>query len=149
MKTSDDGVEFTKSWETFQPRVYDDGYGYGTVGYGHRVNPGEDYSDGITKDDAEELLLNDLEKAENCVNKNVHTILTQNQFDALVSFVFNCGGANFKKSTMLKRLNDGDMAIGDEFRKWVKSAGKTSRGLVKRREQERKIYEDGEYEFSH
>ena len=68
--------------------------------------------------------------------------LTQNQFDALVSFVFNVGAGNFRSSTLLKRLksNPNDPDIENQFKKWVYDNGKVLPGLVRRRDEEAKLY---------
>jgi len=149
MTISDDGIRFMKSWEKLYLTPYDDGYGYPTIGWGHLIKKGEDYSQGITREDADDLFLSDLAWAERTVNR-VKTNLTQQQYDALVSLVFNIGETNFHKSTLLKLLNiPGDQDEDEQFAKWRKSGGRVSRGLEKRRRQEMNIYNNGVYEFTH
>jgi lysozyme len=71
----------------------------------------------------------------------VHVPLTQNQFDALVSFVFNLGVGNFRTSTLLKKLNAGDNdGAAQEFGRWIHAGGKALPGLVRRREAERALF---------
>jgi peptidoglycan hydrolase-like protein with peptidoglycan-binding domain len=78
------------------------------------------------------------------VRARVSVPLTQNQFDALVSFTFNVGAGAFGGSTLLKRLNAGDYAGGaDEFGKWTKSGGKVFAGLVRRRTEEAALFRGG------
>uniref|UniRef100_UPI001B316D19 lysozyme n=1 Tax=Pantoea ananas TaxID=553 RepID=UPI001B316D19 len=95
----------------------------------------------ITGEQADKYLREDLLVAELTINTNVKVKLTQNQFDALASFVFNLGSGNFVKSTLLKKLNAGDIAgAADEFGKWVNAGGKKLAGLVKRRAAEREVF---------
>ena len=149
MKLSDDGIKFIQSWETLSLVVYPDGYGYDTIGWGHRVKANEDFSGGITREEADDIFLSDLAWAERTVNQ-VKTNLTQNQYDALVSLVFNIGETNFRRSTLMKLLNiPGDQDEDEQFKLWRKSGGRVSKGLEKRRRQEMNIYNNGVYEFTH
>lgn len=110
-----------------------------TIGYGHTktVKPGMK----ITEAGADALLRHDLAWCEDAVNDNVKVPLTQNQYDALVSFIFNVGAGAFKRSTLLRKLNAGDYAgAANEFPRWNKGGGRVLRGLVRRREAERKLF---------
>ena len=110
-----------------------------TVGVGHA---GPDVRPGMTITPAEStrLLRADLAKFEAGVNA-LAPVTTQGQFDALVSFAFNVGLANFKGSTLLKKHNAGDYAgAAAQFPLWNKAAGKVLPGLVKRRAAEAQIY---------
>lgn len=113
--------------------------GVWTIGYGHTkgAKPGMT----ITRQRAEALLKEDLLTAENTVNR-LHLKINQNQFDALVSFVFNVGSGNFLRSTLLKKIqaNANDPAIAEEFNKWTRGGGRVLPGLVKRRQQEAELY---------
>ena len=114
-----------------------------TIGYGHTktVRPGMK----ITERGAEELLRQDLAWCEDAVRENVKVPLTQNQFDALVSFVFNVGEGAFKKSTLLKKLNAGDYeGAANELLRWTRGGGKVLKGLVRRREAERQLFLAGD-----
>lgn len=85
----------------------DPAVGFLTIGYGHKVLPGEDFSKGITQDQADALLSTDIQiKAINPILKNVTAEMTQQQFDALVSYVFNTG--SLRKTQLLEKLNNGD-----------------------------------------
>lgn len=87
------------------------------------------------------LLRADLGTAEAAVNRLVTVPLTQNQFDALVSLVFNIGEGNFSKSTLLRRLNAGEReAAAGQFGRWNKSKGVELAGLTKRRAAERELF---------
>lgn len=111
-----------------------------TVGWGHT---GPEVVEGytITLPKAEELLSSDLRTAEGYVNRLVKVKLAQNQFDALVSFVYNVGGGNFESSTLLRLLNSGDYeGAADQFKRWNKAKGIVLNGLVTRREEERELF---------
>lgn len=146
MKTSESGLEFIKEHEGCVLRAYPDPGTGGepfTIGVGHTggVSPG----DVITEEEALELLREDVEEAESAVNRLVSIDLTQNEFDALVSFVFNVGAGNFEKSTLRKMLNDGNREGAEQqFQRWNKAAGRVLPGLVKRRHAESSLFA-GEY----
>lgn len=101
---SQNGINLIKSEEQCRLTPYRDEGGLWTIGWGHLIKPGEHFTE-ITQEEADNLLLNDLQDAENCVNTCVKVPIDQNQFDALVSHVFNIGEERFKNSTMLKILN--------------------------------------------
>ncbi|WP_210523472.1 lysozyme [Pantoea ananatis] len=139
MQTSNKGMDLIKRFEGLKLEVYRDSVGIPTIGYGH--TNGVKMGDVITCEQADKYLREDLLVAELTINTNVKVKLTQNQFDALASFVFNLGSGNFVKSTLLKKLNAGDFAAAaDEFGKWVNAGGKKLAGLVKRRAAEREVF---------
>lgn len=134
------GLEIIKECEGLQTKAYICPAGILTIGYGHT---GKDVTKDlvITETQAEDLLRQDVKNAEKTVRTYVKVQLTQGQFDALVSFVFNLGAGNFKSSTLLKKLNANDIAgAADEFLRWNKSGGKVLPGLTKRRERERACF---------
>jgi lysozyme len=138
MKTSN--KEIIKYYEGLRLEAYLCPAGVWTIGYGHT---GSDVWPGlvITKEWAEWLLDEDLKKFEAYVSGYVKVDLTQDQFDALVSFTYNVGAEAFKNSTMLKKLNAGDYeGAAKEFPRWNKSKGKVLPGLVKRAEAQRKLF---------
>lgn len=139
MRTSDKGVDLIKEHEGFRAKAYRCPAGVWTIGYGHTkdVRPGQM----ITREEGEIFLREDLKIAENAVNRECSG-LNQNQFDALVSFVFNCGEGNFKRSTLLKcvKANPRNPNIRYEFSKWVKSKGVSLPGLIRRRREEADLY---------
>ena len=110
-----------------------------TIGYGH--TKGVVKGQKITEEEAEDFLKKDLAAAEKAVN-SLNVQLTQNQFDALVSFVFNLGSGNFLSSTLCKKVkkDPNDPTIRNEFGRWVNSKGKKLPGLVKRRQEESELY---------
>jgi GH24 family phage-related lysozyme (muramidase) len=110
-----------------------------TIGYGHTHTTKQGMK--ITEKQAEALLRKDIAWAEKAVNNLVVVPLTQNQFDALVSFVFNVGEGAFSTSTLLRLLNSGDYnGAANQFLRWNKQKGRVLNGLTKRREEERKLF---------
>lgn len=142
-KTLQNGKNLIKEFEGFRSTAYVCPAGVVTVGYGTtRINGNPvELGTKITTDEAEQFLEQDLKGFESAVNQNVIVEITENQFDALVSFVYNVGVGNFKKSTLLKKLNAGKInEAADEFLKWNKAGGKTLAGLTTRRKAERKLF---------
>ena len=144
MKTSDRGVALIKAHEGLRLSAYTDPVGVWTIGYGHTTAAGPPKVERgmkITEAGADAILRQDLAKFERYVTDAVKVPLSQNEFDALVSFTFNLGPSNLRSSTLLRKLNAGDRAgAADEFLKWTKAGGKTLPGLVKRREAERALF---------
>lgn len=132
-----------KKWEKLKLVAYlptpDDVW---TIGWGHTM--GVKQGDKITKVQAQEFFIQDKQWAEDAVNQRVKVPLTQEQFDALVSLVFNIGANAFSRSTLLKKLNRKDyQGAADQFNVWVKQKGKTLTGLVRRRAEERSYFLSG------
>lgn len=141
MTTSKEGIDFIASFEGFEAEAYVCPGGKLTIGYGHTRNVKRD--DVITMAEAKQLLQEDVAEAERYVNAFVHAPLRQNQFDALVSFVFNVGCGNFRRSSLLKEVNCDADNFGDirpRFMAFVKSKGKVSPGLTRRRKAEADLY---------
>ncbi|WP_115746948.1 lysozyme [Escherichia coli] len=142
MKTSQNGINLIKHFEGLELHAYPDpgtGGAPWTIGYGTTsgVKPGMV----ITEAEAEALLKKDLYKFETGVSKLVKVPLTQNEFDALVSFAYNVGLGNLAASTLLKKLNEGDhQGAADQFPRWNRGGGKVLPGLTRRREAERKMF---------
>ncbi len=145
-KTGSKGIELIKSFEGFRSKPYKCPAGVPTIGYGATFYPnGKKVTMAdtpITEEMGTELLLSMLGSFERYVDSYCVDTITQNQFDALVSFVYNLGPANLKSSTLLKKvnINPEDETIRVEFMKWVKAGGKTLQGLVKRRTAEADLY---------
>lgn len=132
--------EAIKKAEGLRLTAYLDTGGVWTIGYGHT---GADVREGLTipLSEAERLLTRDLKVAEGHVNDAVKVKLTQNQFDALVSFVYNVGGGAFRSSTLLKLLNAGDYeGAAYQLPRWNKDNGKVIPGLTNRRHEERDLF---------
>ena len=140
MKASERAYALIRKFEGLRLTAYRCPVGVWTIGYGHTsgVVPGMS----VTASRAEELLVQDVAVAEGIVNAERISGLRQCQFDALVSFVFNVGGANFRKSTLLARIkvNADDNGIMDEFLRWVYGGGVVLPGLQKRRLEEMRLY---------
>jgi lysozyme len=137
--TSIAGINFIKRWEGFRSNAYLCPANVLTIGYGHTksVVPNQV----ISEREAELLLTSDLVRFERAVNNLVTVPLNQKQFDALVSFAFNCGVSAFQRSTLLRRLNEGDYkAASKEFHKWVRAGRKVLPGLVTRRREESQLF---------
>ena len=87
------------------------------------------------------MLVEELKEYENYVNTLVTCDLNQNQFDAMVSWVYNLGGGNLKASTLLKVLNSGDYAgVPEQMLRWNKAGGKVLEGLTRRRQAEADLF---------
>ncbi len=157
------GLDLIKSFEgimdgdpaTVNLDAYLDPVGIWTIGWGHAIVVGSDflrgkenkqrardlYPGGITMAQAEALLRGDVLDACRDVESLVKTPITDNQFAALVSFAYNVGAGNLKKSTLLRLLNAGDHAgAANEFRKWDKTGGRVLPGLTRRRKAEAELF---------
>lgn len=146
---SRNGISHIKRVEGERLDVYRDAAGHMTVGVGHLVLPEDNLrmGDTITHAHSDKLLRADLLKAEDTVNKSVVVPLSQNQFDSLVSFVFNVGDGNFRRSTLLSKLNEynyhGALA---EMERWNKVTDPNTglkvvnEGLVNRRRLEQDLF---------
>jgi len=141
MKTSQKGLDLIKKFEGFSDKEYICPAGKVTIGYGHVILPNEDFQQPMTKKEAEILLKKDLEPRESALNKFLKVKITQNQFDALISLIYNIGVENFKQSTLLKFINDRLFdKVPDQFRRWKYINKVVSKGLLKRREEEIKLW---------
>ena len=143
MKTSKNGIDLIKKYEGCRLKAYKCPAGIWTIGIGHtgKVN-GKPITEGmaITPLMAETLLVIDLQRFENAVNKQ-KLKLNQNQFDAIISFVFNVGTGAFAKSSMLKFLKQGHYPLAaGQFDRWIYVGGKKLAGLIKRRADEKKLF---------
>ena len=141
MKLGQKGTDILKYFEGCRLEAYQDSVGVWTIGYGH--TKGVTPSMTITQEEAEQMLLTELEEYEGYIENMVAVPLTQNQFDALVVWVYNLGPTNFKNSTLLKELNSGNYhAASNELLRWNKAGGKVLAGLVKRREAEAQLFNE-------
>ena len=134
MKTSKNGIDLIKRFEGCVLSAYKCPAGVWTIGYGH--TSGVKQGDAITQEMADSYLRHDLERYERYVKWNVKHALNQNQFDALVSFTYNCGIANLK--TLVRNRNVEQ--IGKAILLYNKARGKVLTGLVKRRQAEHDLY---------
>lgn len=133
---SDAGIEALKLREGFSATPYVDARGH-SIGYGHFILPNEvDLLTNIDQETANTLLLDDLMWAVNAVIEAIDVPITQNQFDALVSFCYNVGKNAFAKSTLVKKINASDPTAVNEFGRWVYSMGDVNSSLMVRRTSE-------------
>jgi lysozyme len=146
MRISKNGIDLIKRFEGYKSKPYLDSGGIPTIGYGNTY-----YPDGkkvrlndpsINESTADILLIDMVRKFESVVESSITSRINQNQFDALVSFSYNIGGSNFRKSTLLRKvnINPNDKTIKDEFQRWNKSNGKVLPGLIRRRDAEWNLF---------
>jgi len=144
LKTNEAGLNLIKEFEGLRLKAYRCPAGVKTIGYGTTIYPGGNpvqMGDRCTEEEATEYLRSDIVKFENSVKLLINAELNENQFSALVSFTYNLGAGNLKKSTLRRRLNADDLDVGDEFLKWNKAGGRVLSGLTRRRYAEKELYE--------
>lgn len=140
MGISEEGKNLIKKFEGCELEAYKCAAGVWTIGYGHIKTAVEGMK--IDQATANELFDEEMGEYETYVNTAVTVPLSQNQFDALVSWVFNLGNGNLNASTMLKVINSGDHAgVPAQIKRWNKAGGKVLEGLIRRREAEALLYE--------
>ena len=140
-------IDLVKRFEGFSATRYEDPPGSGgySIGYGHHILPHEDWQEPITEAEATDAMLDDLE---NCAAEITRLVkpeflkdLTDNQYAALLDFVYNEGAGHFASSTMLRLINQGAIIrAGNEFPRWDYIAGEPSWDLLRRREMEEKLW---------
>ena len=139
MQTGNKGIELIKHFEGCELEAYKCPAGVWTIGYGHIKGVKEGMK--ITEHQAEEMLKSELHEYEGYINDYVTVPLNQNQFDAMVSWVYNLGGGNLKASTLLKVLNAGDYdGVPAQMLRWNKAGGKVLEGLTRRRQAEADLF---------
>lgn len=144
LRASPEIMAFIKRFESLRTVAYDDGVGVWTVGYGHTkgVLPGMK----ITRTQAEDWFRADVRTAEGALRLGVKVPLTQHEYDALVSLVFNIGGGNFAKSTLRAVLNELRYEdAGEQILRWTRAGGKVLEGLKRRRNAEYILFSQGQY----
>lgn len=142
MTLSQRGLDLIKKFEGLRLTAYKCVAGVDTIGYGHT---GPDVKPGlrITEEEAEKLLWKDTESAQQAVNSFVNVKVNQNEYDALVSFVFNVGPTAFVNSTLLRLLNSNSdrKIVAAEFARWIKAGSDQAvPGLVRRRSHEKALF---------
>lgn len=142
MKLSEKGLDLIKEFEGFHPNVYVCPAGYKTIGFGHLLKPGEDFSGGLSLFEGERLLYQDTLIAQAAVRRLINVPLNQNQFDVLVSFTFNLGAGALQRSTLRRIVNRQEHnRVPTELLKWVRAGGRKLNGLVRRRQAEGELYQ--------
>lgn len=144
MNISKEGLALIKRFEGCELKAYRCPANVLTIGYGHTKNVTEDME--ITQQEANDML--DEELIEYCeyIDKMVKVSLNQNQFDALVAWIYNLGPTNFRNSTLLTVLNQERYSdVPEQIKRWNKADGKILDGLIKRREAEALLFESKEW----
>ena len=145
MEISKNGINLIKFFEGLKLDSYKCPADVWTIGIGHtkgvkpfmRINEAQAYM----------YFNEDVQWCYDAIKSYVKVPLNQNQFDALVSFIFNLGTGNFSKSTLLKLLNQGNYnGAAEEFLKWTLAGGRSLPGLVNRRNAERRLFLKGKWE---
>ena len=145
MKISKEGIALIKKFEGIELQAYQDSVGVWTIGYGHTKGVKE--GDNISLKKAEQMLEEELVEYEGYINNMVELGLEQNQFDAMVAWVYNLGPTNLGQSTLLKVLNQGLFnEVPYEIKRWNKAGGEVLNGLVRRREAEALLFEGKAWE---
>lgn len=154
MGISAKGLGLIKEWEGYKNTVYKDSGGVPTIGVGHALTKSErasgkiviagvtyKYKDGLSNEQVDQLLKQDLSIVEIALHKLIKVELNQDQFDALASFIFNVGVSAFTNSTLLRKLNQREYnEVPTQLKRWVHDNGKRNRGLVNRRNNEIKLW---------
>ena len=140
MNISNEGISLIKKFEGCELEAYQDAVGVWTIGYGHTKNVKEGMT--VSKEQADNMLLNELDEYCEHVEKAVTVDLKQCEFDALVSWTYNLGPTNLNNSTMLKVLNNKEYnEVPNQINRLNKAGGKVLQGLVRRREAEALLFE--------
>lgn len=141
MIISQKGLDLIKKFEGFSNKEYICPAGKATIGYGHVILADEHFQEPMTRREAENLLKKDLEPRQKSLNSFLKVNINQNQFDALMSLIYNIGVGNFQKSTLLKFVNDRLFdKVPNQFIRWCYISGEKSTGLITRREEEIKLW---------
>ena len=139
MNIGNKGLEMIKHFEGLELEAYKCAAGVWTIGYGH--TKGVQDGDVITEQQADDMLVEELKEYENYINTLVTVELNQNQFDAMVSWVYNLGSSNLKASTLLKVLNAGNYeGVPEQIMRWNKAGGRVLEGLTRRRQAEADLF---------
>ena len=143
MQTSEKGLQLIQTEEGFSAYPYQDIAGIWTIGFGHRMLPGESYPNGITREEGVQILMRDVAVAEAGIERLVKVALTQSQFDALVDFTFNLGVGSLAESTLLRLLNAGKYdAVPAQLLEWCHSGATVVPGLLARRQAETAMWKE-------
>ena len=144
MRTGPQGIELIRHFEGCRLDAYLCPAGVWTIGYGHTANVKE--GDNIDQEAAEAFLIEDLENFEQAVTRMVEVPLTQQQFDALVSWTFNLGAGNLAESTLLRKLNNYQYVdVPEQMMRWVRAGGQVLDGLVRRRAAEAALFQNKDW----
>ena len=144
MNISQEGLSLIKKFEGCEYNAYKCAAGVWTIGYGHTAGVKE--GDLVTQQEADKILEEDMKEYESYRKSAVTVDLNQNQFDSLVSWVFNLGPSNLSSSTLLTKINNKDWDnVPEQIKRWNKAGGKVLEGLIRRREAEALLFENKEW----
>jgi len=144
MNISQEGLSLIKKFEGCEYNAYKCAAGVWTIGYGHTADVKE--GDLVTQQEADKILEEDMKEYEGYIKSAVTVDLNQNQFDSLVSWVFNLGPSNLSSSTLLTKINNKDWDnVPEQIKRWNKAGGKVLEGLIRRREAEALLFENKEW----
>ena len=144
MKISQEGLSLIKKFEGCELEAYKCAAGVWTIGYGS--TKGVEEGNTITQEEADKLLLDEMEEYEGYINDMVKVDLKQNEFDALVSWVYNLGSSNLSSSTLLQKLNTKEWDdVPNQIKRWNEAGGKVLQGLIRSREAEALLFEGKEW----
>ena len=149
MYISVDGVDLIKEMEGLRLSPYKDISGYATIGYGHKIEPGEKFGT-ITRAQAEALLRKDVQKLSEDITGMVRVDITQGMLDGLGDFGYNVGANALRSSTLLRKLNAYDYkGASNEFKRWnkamVNGQSVVVLDLVKRRKRDQNLFDSEGY----
>lgn len=145
MNISEEGLSLIKKFEGCELKAYRCAANVLTIGYGTTKGVTEDME--ITKEEAESILKEEMHEYEGYINDMIKVPLEQNQFDSMVSWVFNLGSTNLSSSTLLKKINNSEYdEVPSQIKRWNKAGGKVLDGLIRRREAEALLFEGKEWE---
>jgi lysozyme len=138
------GIRLIKGFESFSPILYLCPAQVWSVGFGHVVKPGEVFDLPLSPESGEIILLRDVSVAERAISRLIHVPLSQNQWDAITSFVFNLGSGALQASMLRQVINRGDLdEAPTQIRRWVYAGGRKLKGLIARREIEARLFACG------
>ena len=145
MNIATPGLEIIKHYEGWSSSVYLCPAGRWTQGWGstwdNRGNPITSKNSDIDEVTGESYLRREISHVEKAIGRLIKAELTQNMFDAVCSFCYNCGTGAFQRSTMRMKLNRGDyIGASNEFKRWCRGGGRILKGLVLRRVKEKELF---------
>lgn len=127
-------------FEGFSSTVYRCQAGVPTIGFGHTRGVVDGQT--ITKEDALRLLMSELSTLQKALASVIHVDVTEGQFVAILSLVYNIGMGNFRTSTLLRELNKENFVnAGNEFARWIYVKRQPNEGLMRRRAKEREVFD--------
>ena len=133
------GIAALQAREGFSATPYSDHKG-NSIGFGHLIKPGESLTY-VSVSQATDLMMADVQWAQDAVRSAITVPINQAQFDALVSFCYNVGAGAFKGSTLVRKINQDDTTAPLEFARWVYASGAVNSALINRRDSERQQFE--------